>query len=49
MDILFLLLFVAIFGAWSIWVTLRTEERNEASKKKKDEAEQRLGRPDSRP
>jgi hypothetical protein len=30
MDILFLLLFVGVFGAWGVWVTLRTRERKDA-------------------
>ena len=34
MGIVFLLLFVGVFGAWAVWVTLRTEERKEAENKK---------------
>ena len=34
MGIVFLLLFVGVFGAWGIWVTLRAEERKEAGEKR---------------
>ena len=44
MDIVILLLFGGIFGAWAIWVSLRTEERKEAANKKD---QQIAGRPDT--
>jgi hypothetical protein len=33
MDIVVLLLFVAIFGWWSIWVSLRSQDRKDAGQK----------------
>jgi hypothetical protein len=41
MDILVLLLFTGIFCGWGIWVSLRAEERKEATDKKNQQVARR--------